>query len=260
VTIHSGTFQIVGPGDTATPVTVGNTSAPAFDILTTAAPATVILDGFSTTTTTTETVKCTQGASATTSLTILGSNLHNGSGGGVSSSGCKLTLDRNVIQKNPGGGVSVTKTSYTITNNFIVDNGSAGRGVSISDDSSGTFAFNTVAKNLVSAGVGGVDCGSGSKKAIESSIFDGNSMMGGSQIGAQCTLTKVVTTGGDSQGTAGMPSFANASADDYHLVANNGANLDCCIDKITTAMNDHDVDNSRRPKGSGYDIGAHEAQ
>ena len=62
------------------------------------------------------------------------------------------------------------------------------------------------------------------------------------------------------------PDFVSSTVPfDFHLSAN-AANDACCVDKIkgaldggATSLPDHDFDGSKRPKGTGWDIGAHEA-
>jgi hypothetical protein len=270
VSISSGTFTLVGPGRGASPkATVGASGAPAFTITTTTQAATVTLDGFDTAVTTTSAIKCIVSASAATSLTILNSSIHNATQAGVDSSGCALTLDANAISANSGGGIKLASTTYTITNNFVTANATVMfPGFAADAGSSGTFRFNTVAKNLLTTpGIaGGIDCGSGVAKMIESSIIWGSSTtVGGSQFAGNCTLSNVVT-GTDSATGAIQMNPAFQSGTDFHLVKDDPANRDqlsmigCCVDKVSSATLTHDVDGTLRPKGGGFDIGAHEVQ
>jgi hypothetical protein len=89
--------------------------------------------------------------------------------------------------------------------------------------------------------------------------------MAGTQLGAQCTLTNVVTVAGDdNRGLMVAMAPAFVSTTDFHLQASNAANTACCVDKIAadpgTTNKDHDVDATMRPKGAGWDYGAHEVQ
>jgi hypothetical protein len=214
-------------------------------------------------------------------LTVSSSTVSGNQQAGVSANGGTLTVDANVITGNQGGGLLLQgSTSYTVTNNIIATNGtsSGDPGVTISGNgTTGVFAFNTVAGNgnLSGNGEGGVQClvGGGQTRELLNSIVIGNAknpMGTGTQVTAgKCVLTRVVV-GTDSTGEAGAiknqpPVFVTAGSD-YHLKANDAANTACCVDKIPTATPptapnaDHDVDGSRRPKGAGWDYGAHEVQ
>ncbi|HEY2746901.1 MAG TPA: hypothetical protein VGL86_19900, partial [Polyangia bacterium] len=202
-------------------------------------------------------------------LTIVNSTIRKGATQGVSSSGCVLTLDSNIISQNTNEGINLSSTTYVLTNNIINTNGAGGfAGVNIDTNSTGTFAFNTVASNGgANAFEGGVTCPSaGTAKVLQNSIIAQNShnpMTGGTQFAGKCTLQSVVT-GQDtfSGANQAVPAFTT----DFHLdVSATGlsANQTCCIDKIaiaTTANSGHDVDESSRPKGNGFDVGAHEAK
>jgi hypothetical protein len=214
--------------------------------------------------------KCTVGNGGAT-LSILHSLIKLSGQAGVHSSGCTLTVDGCVIgPSNVGGGIELVTTMYTVTNNIVAENGTATvPGVSIDNGSSGTFAFNTVARNHVTASnIGGVDCGTiNPKKPLLHSIIWGNDLdtAGGTQIGAKCTLTSVVV-GADSTTDPGAIKQDPSFTPDYHLKLNDTANAGdggCCVDKIMnpgTANSDHDVDSTHRPKGASWDVGAHEVQ
>jgi hypothetical protein len=209
-------------------------------------------------------------------LTLDGNTVSGNQGAGISTNGGTVTLDRNIIgPSNTGGGIVLGgTTSYTVTNNIIVSNGaSAGLpGIAISSmSSSGTIAFNTISKNGgLNTVEGGVTCpssGAGTK-LIDSSIVVDNSTAAGTQFAGKCSLSNTVVGTGDATLLAGAikQSPAFVSGTDFHLKANDAANTACCVDKIPTANApstpnaDHDVDNTRRPKGAGWDYGAHEVQ
>jgi hypothetical protein len=131
-----------------------------------------------------------------------------------------------------------------------------GAGVALAGPVGGTFVFNTVANNKVSAGTGGITCTGTAAKSVIDSIVWGNDNM---QLDAACmsNASDVVGTGASST----SPSFTA----NYHLTSSVGTSA-CCVDKIAapgTANADHDVDFSIRPKGASatpYDVGAHELQ
>jgi len=200
------------------------------------------------------------GASCVTGATLMISDsyIHGNSSAGVSSS-CSLTLDGNIINGNAGGGVKLTGGSCTVTNNIVAGNGSstdgtAFGGVAIDRTTTVTsFSFNTVIKNHVTAGVGGVDCGTGTSKSISNSTVWDND---GTQLGAQCSTSTIVSGTGTASGS---PVFTA----DGHLQAGAAGNSTCCVDKVaspSTPNADHDVDRSHRPQGTTgkWTIGANE--
>jgi hypothetical protein len=213
-------------------------------------------------------------SSGAASLTIRDSNIHDSADYGISITGCQLKLDRSRIAKNLNGGVSLAKSAYSITNSFILSNSTAGtgQGVSIDTASQGAFAFNTVVANGMTGFIGAITCGFGQPKIIESSIVVKNAQAAGTQFAPGCHLVNVVTGSDVAQGAIMLsPQFVNDSDGskpfDYHLVKGSAMNAACCVDKVSgmsdggmVTLTDHDVDNSVRPQGMGYDIGAHEVQ
>jgi len=171
-----------------------------------------------------------------------------------------LTFDRNTVSNyTAGNGLQVNgSNSYRITNSFFFLNRTG-----VDFNTSGTppvrvFQFNTVAFN----GSNAFYCGTG---VIESSIVTNNADAPSSLSG--CTTSHVVSD------DAGAPAFVNSndpSKYDFHLAVDTAphvsANMACCIDKVPPTFDagaplpDHDYDGTKRPKGGGYDIGAHEAQ
>jgi hypothetical protein len=174
-----------------------------------------------------------------------------------------VTFDRNIVANyTSGNGLQVWQPPYQITNSFIY---LCRSGVEFAAIGTGTriFEFNTIVNNTNNAFSGGCDSASGA--AISRSIVVGNGDAPNSLSG--CTANNVVT------GDAGAPAFVNdtdPSKFDFHLATDTAAHLaandTCCIDKVPTAydagapMSDHDYDGTTRPKGPGYDIGAHEAK
>lgn len=193
----------------------------------------------------------------------------------VFASGGSLTLDQNQLI-GPGDGLYIAAGAYFVTNNFIVDSGHLG----VQLNSSGTFAFNTVARNGVVAGgqAWGVGCPSGpNSTVIESSIVWGNGVAASmnTQFSGNCVLINVVagTTETNAMAIKKDPSFIaidSMTPHDYHLKANDAANsgaTGCCVDVVKMTLDggiaklpDHDVDGTGRPKGAGWDVGAHEVQ
>jgi hypothetical protein len=184
---------------------------------------------------------------------------------------CALVVDRAVVANNFRGGLELDGGSYIVTNSFIVKNGNAtdtpGVDIVSAAASPAVFAFNTVTGNSADAsnGVGGIACPVvGPAATIQSSIVVGNtaSTSASSQLTAKCVLQNVVTGTDTFPGAIQLtPTFA--SADREYLAPNDPANTACCVDKVNgagTPNADHDVDFSRRPKGSAWDIGAHEVQ
>ncbi len=209
-------------------------------------------------------VACTQPPGTTASLTVARSLIRKSGLHAVDSNACALTLDANEITLNTGGGVKVNGGSYTITNNIIAGNGNittgAVPGFAVDITATGTFAYNTVAKNLVSSGIGGVDC-STATHPLSASIVTQNTA--GSQFSGACTFTNVVagTTETATGPTKLDPAFVSAS--NFRLDMTPGAaktaNEACCVDQLTSGSSDHDVDSAARPIRTKWDIGAFEA-
>jgi len=263
LSINNLNITIVGPGAEAAIRATVQGSTLARGIVVTG-NSNVVIDGLEVTAAAAgnEGIACSK-STGNISLAVRRSAVHDNNGAGISSSGCAVSVDATFVgPANAGGGIKLTSTQYTITNNFVFNNGTGSSpGFAIDSGSTGTFIFNTIAKNNVTAGVGGIDCGAGAMKLISNSIVWGNSVSGGTQIGPQCMLSNVVTGSGDSKGTMLDPAFVSAT--DFHLQSGSSANLACCVDKImnpTTPNADHDIDFSTRPKGAGWDIGGHEVQ
>ena len=240
----------------------------------------------------TDGVDCTS-AGGGAMLTIKNSIVQDSGGSGVSSLNCALTLsastvtgnggtgvlvvggsaaiDAATISANMGGGLSFTGSStYDVGNTFVIGNGLNGRGVTIDDSSDGRFRFNTVASNVFGSNASGIACGVTLSKRIEDSIVVANGMAMNTQFAGVCQLIDVVAGSDALAPQTVTPDFKDTTTPpyDYHLVPNSQNNLKCCVDKVlagsvdggAAALPDHDVDLSQRPKGAGWDIGAHEVQ
>ncbi len=182
--------------------------------------------------------------------------------GAGSATGVDLTFDRNIVANyTAGNGLQIFGNGpYRITNSFIYLNR---YGVDFSTGGSSpvkVFQFNTLAYNANSA-IGFCD----TNLVVDSSIVVNNGDAPNSL--AHCSSAYDVSD------DAGAPAFVdsnNPSTYDFHLAvdtpAHTAANTACCIDKVPTTfdagapLSNHDYDGTARPKGAGYDIGAHEAK
>jgi hypothetical protein len=259
------TVTIVGPGKSAS-LTARFKPASAVAALIQPAGGTtkVVLDGLELIGESTPAhagVSC-SGAGGTADLTVRDCYVHASGGVGISSDTCTLTLAQNFVANNQGGGVTVTSGSYDIQNNLIYLNTATNApGVTIGASTSGTFRFNTVAKNNNSGGgSGGMNCVS-SAQVLDSIIF-ANTVAAAQVTG--CTLVRTATGGTD--GVTGdfatPPTFVDPLTD-FHLKPGSDPNNKlCCVDKAasTGSPPSVDVDNTKRPKGGGYDVGAHEVE
>jgi hypothetical protein len=253
---------IIGPGRSGNPpATVqGGPSTNGFDLSVSAHVVAVVIDGFWVHSAN-DGIRCTK-TGGTASLDVRNTAMTLASGHGLYSSNCDLTMDGDWVAGNTAGGVYVLG-NYSITNTFIFNNGSSASndpGVYIVSPSSGVFAFNTVAGNIKTGLPGGIS--TGSAMTVTASIVTGNSMGSNTQFSGTITLDQVVVGSTDViSGTGAIrldPDFV--AAGDRHLM-DDAANATCCIDKVsapTTPNHDHDADFTPRPKGLGWDIGAHE--
>ena len=218
-------------------------------------------------------VTCNQNPGTTATLVIARSRIKGSGGDGVDSTRCAITLDANEVISNQGGGVKLSGGTYTVTNNLIALNGNQGSAgvpgflVDTAAVAAGPgFAFNTVAKNQVSAGAGGIDC-SVVSHAITASIVTGNTTAssGSSQFANACTFTSVVAGSTEVSTATGLskldPVYVSTANFRLDMTAGDAAtaNNACCVDQLTSGATDHDVDSTRRPIRGKWDIGAFEA-
>lgn len=200
-----------------------------------------------------------------TTVEIRRSQVLDTSGVGMDVQGCSLMMDRVVIRGSKDGALAMgTGASYSVSNSFLVANSSlANATIRISNNSKGTFRFNTVAGN-VSSVAAGISCGQISR-TLEASIFAGNTAVGGSQIAGACTLLDTVVGAMDAApGIRKDPEFVAPMApmSDYRLKDTPG-NAACCVDQIPAervaapkVRVDHD--GTPRPQRLRLDVGAHE--
>jgi hypothetical protein len=206
-------------------------------------------------------IQCEQASGAAT-VTVAHSVIEDSGGVAVDNSGCSVTVDRTSFVNNHGGGLKSSAGSNVVTNSFLVRNGTLAVDIGLGGQL--VFAFNTVTNNQGGTnGIGGISCpSSGASTTIQSSIVWNNVQNAGSQFVGKCVLQNVVTGTDTFPGAIQLtPTFAT-NANDY-LAPNDAANKACCVDKVgapTTPNADHDVDFSHRPKGTAWDIGAHEVQ
>ena len=280
-TTKAQTVNIVGPGKSAalTALISGQNGFAGVSISTGGAAATVTLDGLdiggSGGLMKANGVECIVN-NGDVKLTIRNSNVRDSGKIGVTVTDCTLILDEDNIVTNQGGGVKIAgSNTYSITNTFIVANqGSLSRGVSLDDATTGVFAFNTVASNgPMKDFKGGISCGLGSTKLIESSIIFDNTqdVMNMTQFAGNCQLVNIVSGTDMVNGTSKLvPEFVNPNDPmkplDFHMVKGSSKNAACCIDKVGpgdgggVTLPDHDVDGNHRPVNLLWDIGAHEQQ
>ncbi|MEO6952387.1 MAG: right-handed parallel beta-helix repeat-containing protein [Polyangia bacterium] len=210
-------------------------------------------------------------AGATARLTLTRSLITSSGGDGVDATGCAVTLDANEITSNHGGGIKLAGGTYTVTNNIIAANGNVTTGtvpgfVAATDAAAAGagFAFNTVAKNLVSGGAGGIDCSLASH-AITASIVTGNTTASATQFSGACAFTNVVAGSSEGSMATGLTRLdpAYVSTSNFRLDMTAGApataNNQCCVDQLTSGGTDHDVDSKARPVRAKWDLGAFEA-
>jgi hypothetical protein len=287
---NPATLTFVGPGrNAATPAIVqgaGPTSG-TFAVTDSSAGATVLVDGL------TADGSAGSGAgfwctgAATTHMTVLNSAaLNTATGSGIHVQGCAVTarystlsgsnnfgvsvqagsatVDACLVTNNKGGGLrtSTTAAQLTVTNSILT--GNSQQLMNLANGSMVTFAFNTAVKNGTNATF---NC-PGNPSTLEASIILGNGAAGGTQFGSGCRLLNVVTGTDTAVGAIQLsPTFVNANGGDYHLLAGDPANVNCCFNKITgpedggiAVLPDHDIDGQTRPLGAGWEIGADEVQ
>jgi hypothetical protein len=165
--------------------------------------------------------------------------------------GATITLDRCYIGPANGVGLYAGPGTYTVTNTFIVDN--VGSFAIIGAGGTGVFQFNTVANNKR-----GVNC---KNTVIDACIFTGNAALASefNSMTSCALLNNTITSTSPTQ-----PAFV---AGTYQLDPTKSVNDTCCIDKVTmtvdggaTTLSNHDYFANTRPRGAGWDIGAHEAK
>ena len=211
------------------------------------------------------------------SLWVLRSLIQNSSVG-IDSLGCnRLVVEQSIVLGNRSLGLRIgTGTrQYRVINNVCNGNGQSagGYGVAIAAGVSGLFSYNTILNNG-EAGIdgGAVRCelGGTTTRAIESSIVIQNAMSRrqdasgqplGSQFAGDCRLTRLVV---GIDGTVVVPPSeglirAIPDLDQSLRLLNTPNNRMYVVDKgiaDDTVRSDHF--GGSRPKGEGFDLGAHE--
>ena len=200
--------QVLGDGAAFEPIANG-------DALTVSAGNVEIL-GLSVRNATNDGLACTGGATLALRHTKFTDQT---AGFGVSSQGCKVTIERSRFQRNNSGAMSLTAGTLEIRNNIIDHNGNgnleAGN-VQIAN-SSGRFVFNTVVQNSSKGGgngrIGGVNCSpaSGLAMLISRNIVSDN---GNVPFGGNCS----VPANSNYTGTVQNARFTNTT--EYKLTEN----------------------------------------
>jgi hypothetical protein len=196
----------------------------------------------------------------------LRSTIENSNSDAIYFTGGNVLIDRCLVANNPSGqGVQINQQgtagpqSFVISNSFFYNNSAAFEILPNFTGTTGVFQFNTVVANNSSFS----SCGN---VVVQGSIIRGNLFDpdgGLPSLGCANAGSNVESKGDPA------PAFVNSSTHDYHLATDTPAhvttNQACCIDKIGSsfdggvALPDHDFDGNKRPKGAGWDVGAHEA-
>jgi hypothetical protein len=210
-------------------------------------------------------------------LWVLRSIVQNGSVG-IDAQGCnRLVVEQSSILGNRSVGLRIGSQTkqYRVVNSVANGNGQStgGHGVAIAAGTSGLFAYNTLLNNGEKGVDGGAircETGGTTTRSIASSIIvqnamsakvDGSGQPLGSQFVGDCRLSRIVV---GIDGTVVVPPSeglirAIPDLDQSLRLLNTPNNRMYVIDKGATeesVRNDHF--GGLRPKGDGYDLGAHE--
>jgi len=181
---------------------------------------------------------------------------------GVRCDGGIGTLERSKIFGNQSGGLVLFQSGFTVRNNYIYGNGtdiSSTGGVRfvLASASPAIFEFNTLAKNVATAGIGpGLHCDMALD--INSVIVWGNGASPSvAQVGGNCSFdySDIGGTAVEDKHNIKMdPMFTNPAADNYSL----GATSPCIETGKPGTMTTDDFQGEPRPNGTAPDIGADE--
>ncbi len=211
------------------------------------------------------------------SLWVLRSVVQNG-GVGIDSLGCnRLVVEQSILLGNRSLGLRVGALTrqYRVVNNVINGNGQSpgGYGVSIAATVSGLFSYNTILNNGEKGVDGGAircETGGTSTRTVANSIVIQNAMSArvdasgqplGSQFAGDCRLIRIVVGIDGTVVTPPSEGLIRAIPDlDQSLrLINTPNNRMYVVDKgIVDDSVRSDHFGGVRPKGDGYDLGAHE--
>ena len=172
------------------------------------------------------------------------------SGGGIYANQCtKVVIEKSRISSIAGNGVFITGgTGHRVINNAILNGGRNSAnlleqyGIRLSGNADGVFSFNTIVNNFR-----GIQCDNAT--SITDSIIINNGV--DPQVMGNCLTPRTI-----------IDKTKVVLDTSYQLTAD-PLNDTCCIDKGMPDANNtikDDYFGSRRPLGSGYDIGFHEAR
>jgi hypothetical protein len=165
---------------------------------------------------------------------------------GIEATDATTQIDSCTIDANVYDATKLDSGLFKVTNSFIYRNGG---GLQLFVNTAGTqIEFNTIVDN--GSSFAGIDCNAGSSIALPNNIVARNAT--NTANGSTCSFPTSYI-----QADIASLHFKHpdASPYDYHLSSGSVA-----IDMAAVSSVDHDVDGNPRPLGSGYDIGADEAQ
>lgn len=199
-----------------------------------------------------------RGLRCTDSTAVLrGVGIEDNNGVGVEGSGCNLTLEQARVLGNRAGGLYLSGGRIAIRNAFIGKNGSLSSvvgGAFILSPFDLALEFTTIADNLVSSGAAGLFCQTATVVTVANDIVVGAA---GNQVQADTCAPRYTLSNQALAGATNLvatPTFRNAAAGDYHLVAGSPG-IDQADPAATFTI---DIDGEARPAGAHADVGADE--
>lgn len=176
---------------------------------------------------------------------------------GVEGSRCDLTLERVRVLRNAAGGLDLSGGRIAIRNTFIGKNGGLGSSVGgavIRSPFDLALEFTTIADNQVSSGAAGLFCQTAAVVTVANDLIVGAAA---TQVQADSCAPRYTLSNQEIAGATnlvGTPTFRNAAAGDYHLVAGS-LGIDQADPAATVTV---DIDGETRPAGARSDLGADE--